>query len=240
MALAFREKIKSLGVRIYENNPVTALDRRHRLWHVRAGLRSFESSVLVNCAGAWGIGIAVMIGDKAPLVPRALTMMVTARVPDFLKPVVGLAGRKLSFKQMPNGTVVIGGGHNSKLNMEAEKTVIDFSRLKISAQTVQDVFPQMKNVPIVRSWAGIEGFLPDDIPVLGPSRNAPQAFHAFGFCGHGFQLSPIIGQILSELIIDGRSTLPIDAFRIERFDETTNIKKPGYPENSSESHWLFR
>ncbi len=238
--LAFREKIKSLGVRIYENNPVTAIDRRHRLWHVRAGLRSFESSVLVNCAGAWGIGIAVMIGDKAPLVPRALTMMVTARVPDFLKPVVGLAGRKLSFKQMPNGTVVIGGGHNSKLNMEAEKTVIDFSQLKISAQTVQDVFPQMKNVPIVRSWAGIEGFLPDDIPVLGPSRNAPQAFHAFGFCGHGFQLSPIIGQILSELIIDGRSTLPIDAFRIERFDETTNIKKPGYPENSSESHWLCR
>jgi sarcosine oxidase subunit beta len=75
----------------------------------------------------------------------------------------------------------------------------------------------MTKVPIVRTWAGIEGILPDQIPVIGPSRNAPQAFHAFGFCGHGFQLSPIIGQILSELIIQGRSSLPIKAFRIERF-----------------------
>ena len=215
--LAFRTKIKSLGVDIYENRPVTAIEKHQNLWRVRTGLGRFEAPVLVNCAGAWGARIASWIGDNAPLTPTPLTMMVTARVRSFLKPVVGLASRKLSFKQMPNGSVVIGGGHISKLNMESERTVIDFTRLKISAQTVAAVFPLMKNVPIVRTWAGIEGIMPDQIPVIGPSRNAAQAFHAFGFCGHGFQLSPIIGQILSELIIEGRSTLPIDAFRIERF-----------------------
>ena len=215
--LAFRTKIKSLGVNIYEKRPVTAIEKHQSLWRVRTDSGRFEAPVLVNCAGAWGARIASWIGDHAPLTPTPLTMMVTARVQSFLKPVVGLASRKLSFKQMPNGSVVIGGGHISKLNMESERTVIDFTRLKISAQTAEEVFPLMKNVPIVRTWAGIEGIMPDQIPVLGPSRNAPQAFHAFGFCGHGFQLSPIIGQILSELIIEGRSTLPIDAFRIERF-----------------------
>jgi sarcosine oxidase subunit beta len=215
--IAFRGKAKSLGVHIYENNPVTAIERRQSLWQVRTELRSFEAPVLVNCAGAWGARIASWIGDNAPITPTPLTMMVTARVQPFLKPVVGLVSRKLSFKQMPNGTVVIGGGHVSKLRIESEKTVIDFTKLKISAQTVRDIFPLMKKVPIVRTWAGIEGILPDQIPVIGPSRNAPQAFHAFGFCGHGFQLSPIIGQILSELIIQGRSSLPIEAFRIERF-----------------------
>ena len=146
-------------------------------------------------------------------------MMVTARVTHFLKPVVGLIGRKLSFKQMPNGTVVIGGGHVSKLDMDNEKTLIDFTQLKISAQTVKDIFPLMTHIPIVRCWAGIEGTLPDELPVIGPSQNASDAYHAFGFSGHGFQLGPIIGRIMAELIIDGRSSLPIDAFRIERFAE---------------------
>jgi sarcosine oxidase subunit beta len=214
---AFRGKAKSEGVHINEYSPVTAIDRGQDRWLVRTGLHSFEAPILVNCAGAWGARIASWIGDDAPLTPTPLTMMVTARVHTFLKPVVGLASRKLSFKQMPNGTVVIGGGHISKVNMASEKTVIDFTKLKISARTARDIFPLMKNVPIVRTWAGIEGVLPDQIPVIGPSPSAPQAFHAFGFSGHGFQLSPIIGQILSELIIQGRSSLPIESFRIERF-----------------------
>ena len=214
---AFRDKAISLGVQIYENSLVTAAEWCQRLWRVRCGFRCFEAPVIVNCAGAWGARIASWFGDHAPLTPTPLTMMVTARVRSFLKPVVGLVGRKLSFKQMPNGTVVIGGGHISKLDMVSEKTVIDFTQLKISARTVWDIFPLMKEVPIVRTWSGIEGILPDELPVLGPSLNAPQAFHAFGFCGHGFQLGPIVGQILSELIVDGRSSLPIEAFRIERF-----------------------
>jgi len=216
-ACAFRDKAKSLGVRIFENHPATAVERRQGLWRISVASRRFEAPVLVNCAGAWGARVASWIGDEVPLTPTALTMMVTARVDPFLKPVVGLASRKLSFKQMPNGTVVIGGGHISKLNMTEEKTIIDFTKLKLSAQAAQDIFPLMAKVPIVRTWAGIEGVLPDQMPVIGPSPNAPQAYHAFGFSAHGFQLSPIIGQILSVLIIDGRSSLPIDAFRPERF-----------------------
>jgi len=195
------------------------------MWRVLGGGKTFDSPVLVNCAGAWGDRIAAMIGDSAPVFPEALSMMVTARVPNFLKPVVGLIGRKLSFKQMSNGTVVIGGGHVSKLDMGTEKTVIDFAQLKISAQTVKDIFPLMEHVPISRCWAGIEGNLPDEIPVIGPSQNALGAYHAFGFSGHGFQLGPIIGQIMAELIIDGRSSLPIDSFRIDRFAQYCNKRR---------------
>jgi sarcosine oxidase, subunit beta len=46
--------------------------------------------------------------------------------------------------------------------------------------TVVEVFPHMRNVPVVRCWSGIEGVMPDQIPVIGPSRNAPAAYHAFG------------------------------------------------------------
>jgi sarcosine oxidase subunit beta len=118
---------------------------------------------------------------------------------------------------MPNGSVVIGGGHRSRLDMTTERTIIDFKKLMISAQTVTDVFPIMKSVPGVRCWAGIEGIMPDQIPVIGPSPSAPEIFHAFGFSAHGFQLGPIVGKIMADLVTAGRTEFPIEPFRADRF-----------------------
>ena len=172
----------------------------------------------VNCAGAWSDRIAATLGDPVRLSPEAPMMMVTAPAAHFLDPVVGLQGRPLSFKQGANGTVVIGGGHRGTADRDAETTAINFAGLQMSARTVVEVFPLMRDVPIVRCWAGIEAVMPDEIPVIGPSRNAPAAFHAFGFSGHGFQLGPIGGRIVSELVVDGKSSLPIEAFRVDRFN----------------------
>jgi len=82
---------------------------------------------------------------------------------------------------------------------------------------VTALFPQMAGARIVRFWAGIEAFTPDGIPIIGPSSKARDLYHAFGFSAHGFQLSPVVGRIMSELILDGRSSLPIDAFAVGRF-----------------------
>jgi sarcosine oxidase subunit beta len=42
-------------------------------------------------------------------------------------------------------------------------------------------------------------------------------FYAFGFCGHGFQLGPGVGDVMAELIDTGATTTPIDPFHIGRF-----------------------
>jgi len=103
---------------------------------------------------------------------------------------------------------------------DAETAVTDPQALAASARVVTRVFPQLKSVPVARTWCGLEGFLPDEIPVIGPSSTAPDAYHGFGFCGHGFQLSPVVGKCLAELIVDGKSSLPIEAFSITRFADT--------------------
>ncbi len=144
--------------------------------------------------------------------------MVTERLPHFIDPVIGAASRKLSFKQMQNGTLLIGGAHLAKLDFEQELTEMDWHKLSESARTVMALFPQLKDVRIVRTWAGLEAFMPDNLPVIGPSAKSDKAFHAFGFSAHGFQLSPIVGLIMSQLILDGRTKIPIEAFRIDRFN----------------------
>lgn len=218
---AFRYKAEALGAVFEEGAGVTAIERSGERWLVVTGRGSFRAPILVNCAGAWGAEIARMLGDEVPAEPVALMMMVSARVPHFLDPTVGCFGRALSFKQSLSGTVVIGGGHRGRVDPETELTELDFRRLALSARTVAAIFPLMKDVNLVRCWAGIEGFTPDDLPVIGPSKASPGVFHSFGFCGHGFQLGPVVGSITSQLITTGKSNLPIEAFRVDRFREAT-------------------
>jgi sarcosine oxidase subunit beta len=100
-------------------------------------------------------------------------------------------------------------------------TELDFAKLAINAQTASVLFPVMRGATVVRSWAGIEGRLPDQIPVVGPSGTSEGVWHAFGLSAHGFQLGPVVGSVLADLIVRGRTDLPIDALAIGRFKTRT-------------------
>ncbi len=206
------------GATAIQNTSVEAIEpARHDLWRVRCATRFFEAPFVINCAGAWGSRVAKMVGDGAPVHAEAPTMMVTARVAPFLTPVIGLKGRRLSFKQTRNGSLVIGGGYRSPIDMRTEKAELSFADLKIAARTVTELFPHMRRVPILRSWNGIEGVTPDHLPIICPSPGAPNLFHAIGFSAHGFQLGPIVGKIMADLVTDGKTTMPIGPFDINRF-----------------------
>jgi glycine/D-amino acid oxidase-like deaminating enzyme len=77
-----------------------------------------------------------------------------------------------------------------------------------------------QHVVVNRAWAGLEGFMPDGIPVISRSATHDGLVHAFGFSAHGFELGPIVGSVVAELVCDGRSTHDIDAFWIGRFAAT--------------------
>lgn len=217
---AFRMRAIELGVRFEEGTRVTGLEHGSR-WKVVTTGGTFESDILVNCGGAWGWQAAAMVGEALPRGHFASTLMVTARMPHFVDPVVIGTGRKLSFKQTANGTVVIGGGIFGLPDLEDETADAVAERLRVSAQTCSILFPIMRRAVIVRAWAGLEARMPDEIPVIGPSEKAPAMWHAFGFSGHGFQLGTIVGSLLADLIVDGKSPLPIDAFRPGRFNKGT-------------------
>jgi sarcosine oxidase subunit beta len=96
---AFRRKAVALGAQIRCGAPVTGIARQGGVWRVEAGGARFEAPVLVNAAGAWGRQVAAMLDEAVPLQADAPMLMITERVAPFLTPVLGAAGRKLSFKQ---------------------------------------------------------------------------------------------------------------------------------------------
>jgi sarcosine oxidase subunit beta len=214
---AFRRKAQSLGQRFFEGVRAQRLQRTGDAWSVDTDRGSFAGRVLVNCAGAWADQVCAQLCEPVPLEAIAPMMMVTLRMPRFLEPVVLGTARPLSFKQTQEDTVLIGGGRRARVERNAETTELDFRELAASARTVRDLFPVMRAATIHRGWAGIEARMPDDIPVIGPSSTMPNAYHAFGFSAHGFELAPIVGRILAELITTGATGLPIAPFSITRF-----------------------
>jgi len=223
--MAFKHAGETAGVKFHEGVRVEDVEQVGSDWRVKTSGGSFQAALVIHCAGTWSDWLTDMLGEPVPLSTFLPMMMVTAPVAHFVDPVVigassSLAKRQaLSLKQGTNGTVVIGGGYPGIGDRDTLRSRIDFRQLTLSASTVEMFFPHLADVPIVRCWSGFEGRMPDDIPVIGPSSTAPGIFHAFGFCGHGFQLGPIVGQIIADLAVDGKTTLPIEPFSITRFKD---------------------
>lgn len=214
---AFRLAAERAGAVVHEETPAERIEHRAGRWHVSCGDRTFSAEHLVNTAGAWAGDFAAQAGDPVPVETGGLMLMITHRAPPFVNPVLGATGRALSFKQFANGTVLIGGGLRCPADLAARHGEVDMPKLAASARTVTDLFPHLTALGINRAWAGVEAFMPDGIPVIGPSRASPNLVHAFGFSAHGFELGPIGGRIVADLVTEGRTTLPIAAFAVDRF-----------------------
>ena len=213
---AFRRSAEAAGVTIHEGLGVTAIERAGSDWRVRTDARDFVVPTVVNAAGAWAGKIAAMLGDEIPLGHKASMMIVTERVAPLLRPVVSVVGRPLSLKQSDQGTLVIGGGLQGSADIEAQKSFVNFTELAKGARAATDLFPSIGPVRIVRAWTGMEAKTDDYLPVIGASPNASGVYHAFGFSGHGFQLVPVVGAILADLIVRGGTNRLIEGFSADR------------------------
>src|SRR5262249_31728748 len=87
------------------------------------------------------------------------------------------------------------------------------------------VLPSLPRLAAAESWAGYIDATPDLTPVLGPIPGIRNFVLATGFSGHGFAMGPIAGRLVAELIVDGKTSLDIGAFRFSRFAEGA-IGKP--------------
>lgn len=213
---AFRRSCEAAGVTIVEGCGLASAERKGADWHLLCDERSFTAPAVINAAGAWSGKVAALFGDEIPLGLKASMMIVTERLAHLLDPVVSVVGRSLSFKQSDQGTLVIGGGLQGSADLDRQRSSVDFVALAKGARAATDLFPMVGDVRIARSWAGIEAKTPDLLPVVGASSRAPGLFHAFGFSGHGFQLVPVVGVILADLVVDGGTSRPIAAFSPDR------------------------
>ncbi|ANT63702.1 sarcosine oxidase subunit beta (plasmid) [Salipiger sp. CCB-MM3] len=216
---AFADAAACAGADITAQAGVPKLTKTEAGFEVTTAQGTFGADVLVNCAGAWGAEIARHFGEPVPLAAHGPQMGVTEPLPHRILPVVGIWSQDSGayLRQVERGNVVFGGGVPRVPVPETGFAQYDPSGLAVQLAKLVQLCPALADVAILRQWSGCEGYLSDMLPVMGASGSTPGLFHAFGFCGHGFQLGPGVGDTMAELITTGTGTTPITAMSIERF-----------------------
>jgi sarcosine oxidase subunit beta len=80
--------------------------------------------------------------------------------------------------------------------------------------------PAMAEAQFQGGWSGLFTVTPDWHPILDQVPGVEGLHCAVGFSGHGFKLSPMIGQCMAELIVEGKATtFDISPLRLGRFQE---------------------
>jgi len=88
--------------------------------------------------------------------------------------------------------------------------------------------PALRDVAIdpEHCWSGLYEMSPDRHAIVGRDPENPRVILATGSSGHGVMHAPAIGQLVSELILDRRTSIDIHALRPERFAENDPVVGP--------------
>jgi len=85
------------------------------------------------------------------------------------------------------------------------------------AERALKFMPKLTDVKFFRSYAGLRPFCyTDDLPILSKVDNPSGFVIASGHAGEGVALAPITGKLMSELITENKTSVPIDAFAFSR------------------------
>jgi sarcosine oxidase, subunit beta len=77
--------------------------------------------------------------------------------------------------------------------------------------------PAFADAGLAHSWTGVYDVTPDWNPVLGPLPGIEGLNVAFGFSGHGFKLSPVVGRLVAQSALGLSTDLPLAPYALERF-----------------------
>lgn len=221
IATAFARAAARLGARVVENTDVTQVARTDNGFCVTTTNGEFRAETLQISAGAWGARLSNQFREPVPIQAFGPQMGVTEPLPYRIPPVVGIWGQSKAegvyFRQVERGNIVFGGGVRMPVDLDPGHAHVDPSNTLKQLPYLIRICPALANVSVIRTWSGCEGYTRDMLPVMGASAKIPGLFYAFGFCGHGFQLGPGVGDVMAELIATGRSDIPLAPFAISRF-----------------------
>ena len=227
---AFARLARRLGAAVYEHTPVIHAEKTEAGFIVtgreRGGAEiTIGSRYLVNAAGAGAGHVAGWFGEPAPVSPLSPNMLVTEPLAPLVTRSIGVVGGDVYVRQVKRGNVIFGAGRGIADAADMLARPDSVNSLAGMSRTL-NIVPDLAQAHIIRTWSGMDGDMPDHIPVIGPSARVAGLVHAFGFSGHGFQLGPVVGEIIAELIVAGRSTSPLSPFAIDRFADWQGAPPP--------------
>jgi sarcosine oxidase, subunit beta len=204
----------SRGAEIHPYTEVTGIERSNgRVTGVQTTRGDIQCGTVVNATAGWSTLIADMAGVPLPITTHILQAFVTEPLKPFLDVIIVSSQMHIYISQTDRGEFLIGAEIEPYTTY---KTVGTFPFLEYSARHTLELFPQLENARILRTWAGICDLSPDYSPILGETE-VKGFLISTGWGTYGFKAAPIVGTTLAELIATGKTPALIEPFALERF-----------------------
>jgi glycine/D-amino acid oxidase-like deaminating enzyme len=233
-AQAFAAAARRGGARIRLGTPVTAILRSGGR---AAGVRLADGTVqaagwVVLAAGPWSVTLAAPLGLTLPV--RAIREQILLISPGarvgpvpVLSDLIGLQ----YVRAEPSGDLLAGNSDLRELepaDPDRYRNHADPGYLEAAAAKLARRFPGLPGAAVVSSYAGCYDVTPDFNPVISLA-GVEGLVLAAGFSGHGFKISPAVGELIADLVCTGAScdpAVPERDFRLGRFAEGEPLTSP--------------
>lgn len=204
----YRESAERLGVRFAYGVPCTGFGvRGTKVESVRTPDGEIAAGCVINAAGAWAARVAGYAGVTLPVHPLRRQVAVTH--PCDLLP-----------EDMPMTIFCEDGFHlrvrdrrvlllwpDTPEGRDPFDTSVEDAWLGGVLTKARERLPCLQKAVLDRQscWAGLYEMSPDHHVVLGPAAEVDNLYLANGSSGHGVMHAPAIGQLLTEILLEGRA-----------------------------------
>jgi sarcosine oxidase subunit beta len=228
----FAQRARDYGVSIREFVAVTQiLAEAGRVTGVRTSLGDVHAPVVVLAANVWSVGLAQALGISLPITPTRHPMVALRRPDDFGGRIglhaVGLdLTRQIYLRPDIGGVTLVGSTENALTPSDPDTYAQGLTEQEIAHFRTMAVgsMPALARAVPRGGWAGIYDDTPDYHPVLDRLPGYEGLYCAAGFSGHGFKLSPVVGQWMAQFVLTDKKPGDMQHFAFDRFNAGREIR----------------
>lgn len=229
------EALKKGGI-VLSFTEVTAikLSRKGAVEAVITSRGLIKTGIVVNAAGAWAPEIGSMVGIEIPIIPQRGQVLVSERtapiirrtVMEFRSLMAEFGDQDKSSIEAPRRQSDISfimqptSSGNFLIGMSREFVGFDkrntYKIMSALAQRAIRFFPILREINIIRAYAGLRPYTRDHLPIICGIDRVPGFYIAAGHGGDGIGLAPITGKLISELIVGKKPSLVDEKLAVAR------------------------
>jgi sarcosine oxidase, subunit beta len=222
---AYADAAARLGVKFMKYTTVTGIQVENgKVTGVQTDKGFISTPVVVNAAGGHSKQIGDMVGVDIPVYPERHQILVTEPVNPIQDPMFMSFSLNIYCQQTPHGSFIMGRGDaNEPRDLRVTSS---WHFLEEMAKNCCELLPLLKDLRVVRQWAGLYCMSPDRQPIYGRANNVEGFYMATGYSGHGFMFGPVTGVVMAETILGEKHSLPIDKLGLDRFEKGELLFEP--------------
>ena len=214
-APAFAARAKDSGASIVTGVEVLAIEKIDGKFKILTSAGDYFAAKVVLTANAGLPKLAKSLGLDLPISDVPVQVSVTEQVDKFVNHLIYFTTEKLTFKQANSGSLLIGGGWPARYDNSGE-AVLNLDSLQSNLRVALKVCPSISKIKVIRTWIGVGNGTPDHNPVIGEIPGSSGAYIGM-YPYMGFTASPLLGEVLSDLVLNSAPKIDLKPFSLTRF-----------------------